>query len=359
MARPMVSVLMSVYNGERYLRESVESILNQTFTDFEFLIIDDGSKDGSREVIRSYSDLRIRLVQNERNMGLTCSLNKGLKLARGEYIARQDSDDVSSHDRLEKQVYWLNRHPKVVLVSSNVQFIDSEGRYLGQSRRTGDPDLVAWYLLFYNHVAGHSVVMFRQKTVMDLGGYSESYHYAQDHELWLRLVEAGDIVVLPDILLQWRQHDENISFKDKRKQEEFSLHATKQRISKLVGEEVSLTEMEELRDFWLGQFWNGKKLGSVHIRLKQIYREFLGQREEHGESYSQLSFRLHRLIARQFFECSRMVNIRKRLFLQLKGSLYGVRWHTAVGLTYCFKEAILLPFRLSRALLRRVFSNAS
>ena len=101
MVRPKVSVLMSVYNGERYLREAVESILNQTFTDFEFIIIDDGSTDSSRAILASFDDPRIVLLQNETNIGLTRSLNEGLSLARGKYIARQDADDASLLERLE------------------------------------------------------------------------------------------------------------------------------------------------------------------------------------------------------------------------------------------------------------------
>src|SRR3990170_6306785 len=101
---PEITVLMSVYNGERFLREAIESILNQTYRDFEFLIINDGSTDSSREIILSYNDPRIRLIDNELNIGLTRSLNKGLRLARGKYIARQDADDISFRKRLEKQV---------------------------------------------------------------------------------------------------------------------------------------------------------------------------------------------------------------------------------------------------------------
>ena len=111
MADPKVSVLMSVYNGEKYLREAVESILNQTFRDFEFIIIDDGSTDSTNEIIRSYSDCRIRLLENEENIGLTKSLNKGIDQCRGEYIARMDGDDVSLQQRFSKQLEYLINNP--------------------------------------------------------------------------------------------------------------------------------------------------------------------------------------------------------------------------------------------------------
>ncbi len=126
---PRVSVLMSVYNGERFLRDSVESILGQTFTDFEFLILDDGSTDSTCEILEEYAnkDARIVLVRNDRNLGLTRSLNKGLRLVRGEYLARQDADDISLPKRLEMQVKFLDAHPEVGVVGSALEIIDENG----------------------------------------------------------------------------------------------------------------------------------------------------------------------------------------------------------------------------------------
>ncbi|HKQ33129.1 MAG TPA: glycosyltransferase family A protein, partial [Thermodesulfobacteriota bacterium] len=115
---PKVTVLMTVYNGEKFLNEAIDGILNQTFRDFEFLIINDGSTDGSREIIKSYKDPRINLVDNESNIGLTASLNRGLSLAGGEYIARQDADDISLPERLEKQISILERNPDIALLGS-------------------------------------------------------------------------------------------------------------------------------------------------------------------------------------------------------------------------------------------------
>src|SRR3712207_3671984 len=110
---PKVTVLMAVYNGEAYLREAVDRILGQTFTDLEFLVVSDGSTDGSAEILRSYADPRLRVVENERNLKLIASLNRGLELARGEYVARMDADDVSLPDRLAKQVAYLEARPEV------------------------------------------------------------------------------------------------------------------------------------------------------------------------------------------------------------------------------------------------------
>jgi glycosyltransferase involved in cell wall biosynthesis len=356
---PRVTVLMSIYNGQDYLHESVTSILNQTFSDFEFLIVDDGSEDKTGEILEAFrqKDSRIVVIRNKKNMGLTRSLNKGLAQARGEYIARQDADDISLPNRLEKQVAVLDDHPAFVLVSSNIEFIDLHGRPVKRSDRAGDPDLIAWHLIFYNHVAGHSVVMFRRKTVTELGGYAERYRYSQDHELWIRLARVGDIVVLPDVLLQWRAHDENISCKADAEQEAFSLDGTRQRISGLVGEPISLTEAKKLRDFWLGQFDDGSRFRKVHIRLRQIYERFLVERAGQGRCPGDLPRRLRARISRQFYDCSLRINVRQRLLLGFKGCRYAVAWHPVAGIIYGLKETFLFPYYLVRGFARRVSSG--
>jgi glycosyltransferase involved in cell wall biosynthesis len=350
---------MSVHDGETYLSESVSSILNQSFSDFEFIIVDDGSEDRTWEMLRTYQrkDPRIVLIRNEHNVGLTPSLNKGLARARGEYIARQDADDISLLNRLEKQVAVLDDHPGFVLVSSNIEFIDLHGRSVRRSHRAADPDLIAWYLIFYNHVAGHSVVMFRRKTVAELGGYSERYRFSQDHELWLRLAQVGDMVVLSDVLLQWRGHDENISCKADAEQEALSLEGTRQRISGLVEEPINLTEAKKLRDFWVGQFDDGSEFGEVHVRLRQIYDRFLMERAGQGRCAGDLPLRLRARISRQFHECSRRINVRRRVLLGLKGWRYAVAWHPVVGVMYGMKEAFLFPYDLVRGFARRVSSG--
>ncbi|NJN10966.1 MAG: glycosyltransferase [Richelia sp. RM1_1_1] len=210
---PKISVVMSVYNASAYLRESIESILNQTYTDFEFIIINDCSTDNSWEIINEYAkkDSRIVLINNPENIGLTKSLNKGLKIAKGEYIARQDADDVSLPQRFGKQVLVLDENPEVILVSCDLEVIDSEGNPYSKYQRSCKPEFVAWYLLFYNYLAGHSQVIFRREPVSKLGGYCETYLYAQDYQLWSRLVKIGQIYILPEILLQYRVHTHSIS----------------------------------------------------------------------------------------------------------------------------------------------------
>src|SRR5687768_10604451 len=139
---PSISVLMSVYNGARYLSQSIESILAQTFSDFEFIIIDDCSSDSTPQILNEYArqDSRIRIIRNSENKGLTASLNIGLTQAQGRYIARQDADDISLPQRFEKQIHYLEAHPETIVVSSNIGIIDNTGQYLDTLKRAAPPN---------------------------------------------------------------------------------------------------------------------------------------------------------------------------------------------------------------------------
>jgi hypothetical protein len=201
---PKVTVLMAVHNGERYLRDAVESILCQTFQDFEFLIINDGSTDNTRDVILSYDDARIVLVDSEHNVGQTRSLNRGLELAAGEWIARQDADDISEPDRLAKQVAFLERHPEVALLGTWYKEIDVQGTVIGKGKLPCDPTDIRWALLFFCPFV-HSSVMFSKSVIAEqIGFYNETFAYAQDHELWYRIARRLPVANLPEPLVRFR-----------------------------------------------------------------------------------------------------------------------------------------------------------
>ena len=199
---PTVSVIMSVYNGERYLQKAVASILHQTFEDFEFIIINDGSTDESREILESYDDDRIVLLQ-QKHTGLTKSLRAGFSLARGDYVARIDADDLAKPERLEKQLKFLRKHPKVMLVGSNCYNIDENGRVLSITDLPVDEVQIKWNLLFYNCLR-HSTVMFRRKEVDNLGGYNTAIPYAQDYDLWMRIAGTYSVANLKEPLVYLR-----------------------------------------------------------------------------------------------------------------------------------------------------------
>lgn len=277
-----VSVLMSVYNGSQYLRKAIESILHQTFSNFEFIIINDCSTDSSGTIIQEYADKdrRIKLVENTKNIGLTKSLNKGLALAKGKYIARQDADDVSLPKRLEKQVAFLDACPDCVLVSCNIQYIDGSDIVIGEDGRSCNSGFIPWYLLFYNHIAGHSQVVFRRRTVASLGGYCEARQFSQDYELWSRLSRAGKIHIIDETLVQQRRHTESLSSRKSVIQKELSLGQSVSNIKRMVNKDITLEEALVLREFWTGNmqgfaFPSIKNAVLVCRYMKSIYPAYL------------------------------------------------------------------------------------
>jgi len=273
-----VSVVMSVYNGEKYLREAVDSILGQTFRDFEFIIVDDGSTDHTWTILQSYDDSRIVLLRNQENIGLTRSLNKGLAAARGEYIARMDADDVSLPKRLEKQVAYLDAHPEVGLLGTWVEIIGERGERLSVLRRPVDPLFITWSLLFDNCLV-HSTVMYRRSLVGKLGGYNPS-RYAQDYDLWSRMSLETQIVKLPEVLVSWRSHPAGITAQKLARQEAFAYEISARNIRRLVNSEnVSAQAIENMRILWSGRKEpiRGQSLEQVAIDFKQLLALFCEQ----------------------------------------------------------------------------------
>jgi len=208
---PTVSVVMSVYNGARFLSQAVDSILSQTFGDLGFIIVDDGSTDKTPAILDGYTDPRIVHLRNERNIGLTRSLNKALALARGRYIARQDADDFSVPERLAKQVNYLDAHAKVGLLGSAVSCV-TEDLHSSETWRPMTENAELQKALIADNRFFHGAVMFRRICVEDTGGwYREDLPYAQDYDLWLRMAEAWDIANLPEVLYCYRKHRDMVS----------------------------------------------------------------------------------------------------------------------------------------------------
>ena len=221
MKNPEVTVLMSVYNGEKYLREAIDSILNQTFENFEFLIINDGSTDGTADTLQSYNDPRIKIINNEKNIGLTKSLNRGLKIARGEYIARQDADDVSMPERLEKEVNFLNQNRNIGLVGTYSLRINEKGNVLHVARPLNDDRELKEKLLIGNQF-GHGSVMFRRECIEKVGSYREEFKSSQDYDLWLRIADFFDVANIPELLYKWRLNVNSISVVRKDQQDKYA-----------------------------------------------------------------------------------------------------------------------------------------
>ena len=198
-----VTVLMSVHNGLPYVAEAVNSILAQTFGDFEFLILDDASTDGTREFLGTLNDPRIRVIHLPQNIGLTAALNLGLAEARGEVVARQDADDLSDPRRLELQLGFLSGHPSCAVVGSQVRLIDGRGRSLGKKDFPLGFRGIAFAHLFDNALA-HSSVCFRKAAIISAGRYDEAWTASQDYELWSRMSARHALANLPERLVTLR-----------------------------------------------------------------------------------------------------------------------------------------------------------
>lgn len=187
-----ISVVMSVYNAEKYLTEAVESILAQTYSDFELILINDKSTDGSGEILKSYAqkDPRIVILENEQNIGLTKSLNRGLAIAKGEYIARMDADDISVPDRFEKQVAFLDTHLDYSFVSCIGRYIDENGNP-EQLRLFPETNEEIYAMMPKVDAVMHPGVMFRREDIAKIGNYCEDFRVVQDYDLWFRGMAAG------------------------------------------------------------------------------------------------------------------------------------------------------------------------
>ena len=211
MTTPQVSVLLPVYNAQDYLRESIDSILNQSFTDFELIIINDGSKDGSKEIIDSYTDPRIKVIHQD-NAGLPVSLNRAIAIAQGQYLARQDADDVSLPKRLAEQVRFMESNTSCGLLGTWAQILEgsiSTNRELNHPCDNGEIQIK---LMFYNCFV-HSSVMIRKSSLNDVGIYPEdpTKFPPEDYDLWLRIAKTFQVANLPKVLLQYRELQSSIS----------------------------------------------------------------------------------------------------------------------------------------------------
>jgi len=208
---PKVTVLLSVYNGEKYLKEAIDSILNQTFKDFEFLIINDGSTDKSLQIINSYTDRRIKLINNKINIGLQKNLHKGINLAIGEYIARMDADDISLPERLKVQVEFMDKHPKIGICGTWVKKLGRSANFV--SKYYSVPDEVKASLLFNTSLA-HPSVFIRKKFFIKYNlNYNQELNESEDYDLWTRCIDFFPISNINKILLYYRYHMESKSQK--------------------------------------------------------------------------------------------------------------------------------------------------
>jgi glycosyltransferase involved in cell wall biosynthesis len=286
---PAVTVLMSVYNGGPLLAQAVDSILAQSFTDFECLIIDDGSTDGAVELLRAIGDPRLRLVRNPCNVGLTASLNRGIDLARAPLIARMDADDISMPNRLERQVEVFRLRPALGLLGSWAELIDITGRKAGQIRLPVEHQEIARAILRDN-VFVHPSVMARTHVLREVGGYPVDFAVAQDYAMWLRIVLRYEVANLPEVLVQYRIHSEQISHKKLGKQ-----RAAARKLQSMAREEyvsegiVNSSGLPPEPSVWDELTADPGTLGNDYKQRAQRYWRLGAARKASGEAFAGLT----------------------------------------------------------------------
>lgn len=275
-AAPVVTVLMPVYNGEKYLAEAIESILMQTFGDFEFLIINDGSTDGTAAILADYQqrDERIQVYHQE-NEGVVASLNRGLGLARGKYVARMDADDVSMPERLAKQVVFMEAHPDVGVLGTWVQVIDGDGNTSYRIQLPTQHGVLRWSLCFYCPLA-HPTVMMRRQVVERAGGYDSSMVHAEDYDLWRRLSGVTRLANLQDVLLQLRLHEANVSMVHASEQRRNAVRISGLMISYILGEEAPAGTVQRL---WDQEFQTASDVRPVAGLAYRVYQAIVSDGE--------------------------------------------------------------------------------
>ena len=207
---PRVSVLMPAYNVEKYVGEAIESILNQTYKDFEFIIINDGSTDNTANIIQEYAkkDKRIKFINNKKNQGLITVLNQGLDLCKGEFIARMDSDDISLPERFAKQIKYMDEHPECGVCGTFAYhfFVSGKKGWIWKQ-----PENVLICDLLKRNPMIHPTVFIRKQVIDNFGiKYNKEYKHAEDYGLWLDLIHYTQIHNIPEVLLNYRVHDTNI-----------------------------------------------------------------------------------------------------------------------------------------------------
>ena len=268
MSAPTVTVLMTMFDAAPHLRASVESILAQTFGDFEFVIVDDGSRDDSAAIVESYRDARIRLVRNDRNKGQTPCLNQGLALARGAWVARQDADDISLPRRLERQMERLRRDEKLALLGCQAWLVNDGGKFCGLLDVALGPESIDWAGLWENPFI-HTAAIFRREAVALLGGYDESFRICQDYDLWMRVAAEHPAANLSERLVVYRHAAQSLQHSGRETVREESRRV----LARAFQQTISDGDIDVLMQFREGVAATGlADFREVYARLLDRYR---------------------------------------------------------------------------------------
>ena len=307
MTPPLVSVIMPVYNGEKYLRAAVESILAQTYRHFELVAVDDGSTDHSIDILREFQLLDERVVfhQHPKNMGIAAGINTGIERTHGEYIARMDQDDVSRPDRLEKQVAFLEARSDIGLVGSFGEMVKADGTHLLNISMPSSPALILWSFCFFDPILHPSVCM-RRSLVVQAGGYRNlpndgEIGFPEDYDLWVRMIRLSEFTNLPERLIKLRRHATSLSELHLKTIIKYSADASRRHIEFILGREVPL---DFVRVFWKNEREKSSVLQAVNL-LDELVRTFEKNHSLTGKEQKDVradaAWRLIKILPRHIF----------------------------------------------------------
>lgn len=336
---PRVSVIISTFNGEKYLPEAVNSILNQTFDDFELIIVNDGSADSTSKILGDLKDERVVLIENIVNAGIAASQNKAIAIARGEYVALQDHDDISLPERLQLQVDFLDRHPRIALVSSSVCRIDEASKTIEFLERSAGDMEVKWDFLFGCPIF-HTTVMMRRAVLDDVPAYSEDYAFTCDYDLLSRVVAAKQVAQMATPLVKWRTHSSATSIKRAAEMQEEGMKVLRRNMTDLVGSEIDTrtwTGVELLLLMKAGAQVNMSagevaRAAAFLLQLQESFYRHYGFASMASRAHSRIFYR--RLIRRFLALAGRTSNGRRNLASRLTLFLWATRVLVLSAMTF-------------------------
>ncbi len=336
---PTVTVLMSAYNSASFILEAVESILKQTWTDFEFLIINDGSTDNSVDLVRSFSDERIKLILNDKNIGLTASLNRGINIAKGKYIARMDADDIAEPNRLSSQVDFLEKHPEIGILGSPCLLFNNTPANTSSIYHVPDNDLEIRWISLLNNPFAHPTVMLRRELLTQYNlSYDEAFKTAQDYEFWTRLLNYTQGANLNFPVLKYRVGEGITKTKRESQLKNHDFIACRTIQNTLLDLSISLKEVTQIRSLMItrdlysqnGQNYNLDSLKSLVNYLK-ILESFLSRYDKKNLNIKKLRDREFINILKVLMEIIRLLGWRNfsreilKQYINLLSRLYTLK----------------------------------
>jgi glycosyltransferase involved in cell wall biosynthesis len=331
---PRVTILMPVFNRERFVNEAIESVVRQDFPDFELLVVDDGSTDQTPDILEAWGkrESRIVVIRSERNQGIPAALNLGLAHARAGYVARLDSDDLMMPGRLAAQAAILDSDPQVVLVSCAYDTIDAEGRYIGTWLGDEPHEVVTYLLGFYNIVGGGGQVMFRLAEVLAEGGYNCEYPSSEDYDLWVRLLQRGRILTLPLVGMKKREHDNDSMAQYASVKRANSNSIMRKALEPHLKRRVRDDEIAALITVWQHDGTVGMGPAAESI-MRETFAHFC---REHDNRDLQRCAR--RRVARQWLDAARTFAARSQQVEATKFVWHAVRWSPKIVSEWALKR---------------------